>query len=251
MMLLRTPGIELAHGDHRGLVGDVEAARDDGLEGRHDLATDDDGVDPGPGLGTVRLSTLDDDLEAVRGGEERPLRYPRTPLWNLGEDVQAEDDVDLRGIEDALLQHQLGSGRLVGQGHALLGGLEDEDDLAGEVPSHRHQRLRSVEQDGDVGVVAAGVHDSDGLALPGCGCLAGERQVHLLGDGEGVHVGPQRHHGARPASLDHGDDAGLGHSGPRLETKGAESFGDELRCLDLVVPELWIPVQVAAPLDHC
>ena len=198
----------------------------------------------------MRLAALDHDLEPVGGGHEGPGAVAEDAARQLGEDVQAEDHVRLRVVEDALLQHQLGAGRLLLDGHALLGGLEDEQDLAGEVLPHRDERPRGVEQHRDVGVVAAGVHHPDRLPLPGRGRLAGERQVDLLGDRQRVHVGAQRDDRARPAALDHGHDAGPRHAGPRLEAERAEPLGDELRGLDLAVAELRVLVEVAAPLDE-
>ena len=243
-------GIELADGDDRGLVGDVERARHDRLEGQDDLAAHDDRVDPDPGLRAVRLSALDHDLEPVGRGQERALAVAEDAALQLREDVQAEDDAGLRVVEDPLLQHQLGPGRLLGDRHALLGRLEDEKDLPRKLLPHRHERLRGVEQHRDVGVVATGVHHPDRLPLPGRGDLAGERQVDLLGHRQRVHVGAQGDDRARPSALDHGDDAGPGHTGPRLEPERPEPLGDELRGLDLAVAELGALVQVAAPLDE-
>ena len=213
--------LELADGDDRGLVGDVERARHDRLERRHDLAADDDRVDRGPRLRAVRLPALDRDLEPVGGGEEGAAAVAEDAALQLREDVQAEDGLDPRVVEDALLHHQLGPRRLLGERHALLGGLEDEENLPRQSLPHRHEGLRGVEQHRDVRVVATRVHDPDRLSFPGRGRPAGEGQVDLLGDRQRVHVGAQRDDRPRPAALDHGDDAGLRHAGPRTRARAS------------------------------
>ena len=68
--------------------------------------------------------------------------------------------------------------------------------------------------------------------------------------GKPVHVGAQRHHRARPAALEDGDDAGAGDAGLRLEPEGLEAVGDVFRRLDLAVGELRALVQIPAPLEQ-
>ena len=76
-----------------------------------------------------------------------------------------------------------GRAALLALRRALLGGLEEEDDGAGEARLQAGQHLGRAEEDRRVGVVAAGVHD----ALH----LAAEREVVRLVDGKGVDVGAQ------------------------------------------------------------
>jgi hypothetical protein len=76
----------------------------------------------------------------------------------------------------------------------------------GQDAGHAHQ-------DGDMAVMPAGVHDAHLLAVPDRAGLGREGQVHLLGDRQAVHVGPQRHHAAGPAALEQAHHAGVGHAG--------------------------------------
>ena len=229
---------------------DLERARDDGLQRAHDLARRDDRVDAGPGLGAVRLTAGDDDLEGVAGRElgsgahaDRPRRLP-------GPDVQPVDHVDFRRVEHALGDHPLGARDAFLGRRPLFRGLEDQDHLARQAVAHAGEDLRDREQDRRVRVVPAGVHDGDALALVGAGGAAGERQVDLFGHRQRVHVGAQRDHRPRPRALDHRHHAGLGDAGARREAHLAQPLGDVARGLELLVRELGVRVQMAPPLDQ-
>ncbi len=115
---------------------------------------------------------------------------------------------------------------------------------AGEHARHAHQ-------DRDVGVVAAGVHDADGLAVPGRLHLRGERHVGAFGHRQAVHVGTQRHHRSRLRALEQADDAGDRDLGPDLvEAELAQMRGDDAGGAELAVAEFGVGVQVAPPGDH-
>ena len=152
--------------------------------------------------------------------------------------------------QHAFLDHQLGAGRPLGRGRALLGRLEDELDGARQPILDSRQDAGGRQQDGHVRVVPAGVHDADVLPVVLGRRLAGEGDVDLFANRQPVHVGAQRHHRARPAALEDGDDAGAGDAGLRLEPEGLEAVGDVLRGLDLAVGELRPLVEIPAPLEQ-
>ena len=72
----------------------------------------------------------------------------------------------------------------------FLRGLEDGADLAVERVGHLREHAEGAQKHRGVAVVPAGVHDA--------GVLAGKRLSRLLGDGQGVYVGP--HEEAPPGS---------------------------------------------------
>ena len=147
----------------------------------------------------MRLPALHDDLEAVAGGQHRAVAVAENAALEAGEDMDAEDGVDLRVVERPFGDHALGAGDPLGGRHPLLGRLEEQHDLARQAVAQTGQHLGGGEQHRGVGVVAAGVHDRHGLALVGPGRAARERQVDLLQDRQRVDVGAQRDR--RPGSL--------------------------------------------------
>ena len=136
------------------------------------------------------------------------------------------------------------SGRpaLLALGRALLGGLEEEDDGAGQARPQAGQHLRRAEEDRGVGVVAAGVHDALRLAAEG--------QVVRLVDGERVDVGAQRDDAAGAAAAEDPHDARLRHGVAHLEAEVAQPLGHEVARALLAVAELGVRVQVAAHGHH-
>ena len=124
------------------------------------------------------------DLELVGRAGDRPLAHAHLAEVEGGVAVEAEDPLDV--VEGA----QLEQGRRPA-GHDLLGGLEQQPDAAGQLPSavHLGEREPGADQAGGVHVVAAGVRD----ARPGADPGVGGQVVH----GEGVEVGTQRDHAGR------------------------------------------------------
>jgi hypothetical protein len=164
--------------------------------------------------------------------------------------VQAEDGIGRRVLERALLDHQLGAAFLA-RGRQLLGGLEDELDRAGETIAQAGEDGRDGHQDGDVGVVAAGVHDAHVLAVPCRPLLRRERHVGALLDRQPVHVGAQGDHWPRQPAAQHADDAG--DRDLRADVVEAELLqvgGDDRGGADLAVAELRVRMQVAPPGDQ-
>ena len=165
-------------------------------------------------------------------------------------DVQAEHRLRHRLLERALGDHHLRAA-LLALGRQLLGRLEDELDRAAQLAAQPGEHLGHAHQDGDVGVVAAGVHDADRLAVPLRLHLRGEREVDLLGHRQRVHVGAQRHHRAGQRALQQADHAGVGDAGAHLvEAEPLQVLGDDAGGAELAVAELGVGMDVASPGDH-
>ncbi|WP_175534230.1 hypothetical protein [Falsiroseomonas stagni] len=84
--------------------------------------------------------------------------------------------VGLRGIEGALGQHAARAADLAA-GQALLGGLEQQHGGAAEISAMLRQDLRRSHQDGDVAVMAAGMHHRHLSAVPSGAAARGEGQA--------------------------------------------------------------------------
>ena len=149
--------------------------------------------------------------------------------------MYARDHVD--PVEDAAVDDRTGAA-----GRQLLGVLEDEDDLAGELVAAVDEELRCAEEHRRVAVVAAGVHHSRPRRRV--------RDVVLLEDRERVDVGPQRDdlpgRGAAKAS----DDRRPGRPLDLEAAERAQRLLDERRRLVLLEGELRIGVEVPAPRDR-
>ena len=70
-------------------------------------------------------------------------------------------------------------------------------------------------------------------------------QAGLFGHRQRIHVGADGDAG--PSVLEHGDHAGAGDAGPRLQAEGAQLPGDRLRGARLLLAPLRVPAEVAAP----
>ena len=208
------------------------------------------GSTPRHGIAPCVCRPRDGDAEGVGAGHRRAGAIADHAGVQMRRDVQAEDRARRRVLERALGDHQLRAAFLA-RGRQLLGRLEDELDRAGEAVAQAGENARHAHQDRDVGVVAAGMHDADRLAVPGRLHLRRERHVGAFGDRQAVHVGTQRHHRAGPRALEQADDAGVGDLGADLvEAELAQVRGDDARGAELAVAELGVGVQIASPGDH-
>ena len=249
MMLPAVPGPEDADGQHGGVVG-ADLAALDGLQRGDDLGADHDRVHAVPGPRPVGLPAPHGDAEAVGAGHRRARAVTDGPGGRCARHVQAEDQVRPRAVEGTLLQHPPGAADLPVR-QALLDRLEQQRHGAAPLRARRGQHLRRGHQDGDVAVVPAGVHHAHLLAAPARAGAAGKGEVHLLRDRQGVHVGAQRDHGARPgAAARHADHAGDGDALAHLVAEAPQVPRHEARGAHLLVPQFRVLVDVAAPADH-
>jgi hypothetical protein len=240
--------LEHADGDHRRLLRDVHATRDDGLQAQDDLRGDDDGIHAAPRHGRMGLGAAHEDAEIVGGGHERAGAVADLPgLVDRGH-VQAEDRIHIRVLQGALFHHHLRAAVLA-DGRRLLGGLEDELHRAGNALAHPREDFRHAHEDAGVGIVAAGVHHAAAHVVPLGPHGALERDVDFLGDRQRIHVGAQRHHRTRQATPEHAHHARMRHLLAHLDAEGSQVVGDDLRGAHLAVAELGVLVEVAPPGD--
>ncbi len=124
----------------------------------------------------------------------------------------------------------------------LLGGLEDEQVLAADVPDPVDQRARDSEHDRHVGVVAARVHaavDAGVKIDPG-----------LFVNRQRVDVGAKHHRLAGPAGVEQRDSACLGRACLEVQPELTQPFFEVSRGLVLAEADLWMLVEVAPLVDH-
>ena len=163
--------------------------------------------------------------------------------------MQAKGDFRLVPIEHALLQHQLRAAFFT-RGRAFLCRLKHEQHVARQILLHRGQHFGDAHQDRGVAVVSAGMHDAHRLAAECRGDARTERQIHLFGNRQAIHVGAQ--HDRRPwaAAFQQRDDARLRHAGFDGQTEPTQMIRDELRSPELAVRQFGVLVQIATPRDH-
>lgn len=139
--------VELGAGEH-GRLHRVDGAGDDGLQGEHDLRSDDKGVDNQVWAGGVTSAAGDHDLEVVLAGHDGAGRGVQVTRRNARQVVQAVQRVDRKSVQQPVVEHGLGATA------GFLGGLEDDADRAVET-SVGGEDCRGPEDHGHVGVVPA------------------------------------------------------------------------------------------------
>ncbi len=109
------------------------------------------------------------------------------------------------------------------------------------------QDLGHAHQDGDVRIVAAGMHHAGLLACPLRPDLGRERHIDLLGHRERVHVGTQGHDRTGFAAAQHRDHAGVGHTRTHFEPQRLQVVGHQFRRPHLPIAQLRVLMDVAPP----
>ncbi len=176
-------GVERRHRDD-DRVERVGLAGDDLLQVRDHLRGDRDRVD---GLVRVRaVAAVAEDLEReqVGGGHDRARRRRDVPVSRL----ESRCTPATRSAPSRTPASMSARGAA---GRQLLGVLEDEAHLAGELVAALDEELRGAEQHRRMAVVSARVHDA--------GPRRDVRDVVLLQDRERVHVGAEHDDLARAA----------------------------------------------------
>ena len=141
-----------------------------------------------------------------------------------------------RLVEQPFLEHEPGAVK------ALLAGLEHQEDAAGPRRSLLDEQPCGAEQHRDVRVVPAGVHPAV--------MFRGELEPGLLGQRQGVHVGPQQDGRPGPAAFDGRHDGADGDAGDGIEPESADRVEDDgLRPRQLQA-DLRDPMQSTPQRDH-
>ena len=175
------------------------------------------------------------DLEHVAGGGVCSRQDADLAERVEGEEMRADHHVD--AFHDAGLDELARAAR-----PELLGVLEDEADLAGQLVAPLVQRVQRREQHRRVAVVAARMHDA--------GVLGGELEAGLLLDRQRVDVGAQRERLPRPPGAERGDEARLRRPVELEPFHAAEQLEEERRGLVLLEAQLRVLMEVPPPRDR-
>ena len=213
--VLRLAAVDRAEGEHRGFQR-RRASGHDGLQRHDQLRGADDGVHGLLGPRRVAGHALHSDAQLVCGAVEAAGAGVDLPDAQVGLHVQAVDGV--HALHDARGDHGLRAA------HRLLGGLEQQAHAAAQAVLPCVEHLCRRELYAHVHVVPAGVHPTlvrrtEGTAL-------------RLRDGQGVHLGPERHRGAGVRAVYAAHDPGTpGFAGyaQRLELFKEKRLGFEFR----------------------
>lgn len=146
--------------------------------------------------------------------------------------VHPEQPVAGKLLEQAVLDHGAGTA------DPLLGGLEDEDHLAAEVPRCR-EVFGCAEQHHGMSVVAAGVHAAF--------VVRAVRERVRLRDGQGIHIRPQADGTGLVALPQHAHDTGLAYATMHLDAERPQFLRHEVGGAPLLETEFRMRVDVAAP----
>ena len=233
--------VQLAHREHGRLVR-ADLARDDGLQGVHDLGRDHDGVVAALGHGAMAGGAAHVHAEPVGVGHAVARLAGDGPRVHLAPDMHRKGAV--HAFEHTLADHELGALAV------FLRGLKHYAHLAVDLVGHVAQDLQRAEHHGDMAVVAAGMHE----ALVHTGVLL----AGLLGHGQGVDVRAQQDAAAGRAVLavGVGRRAAQGGDQARLEralvgdVHGRELIGDVRGGALLGKAWLGMLVEVPALPDH-
>ena len=245
-MLGAHAALDLAHGHHRRILGEVHLAAHDRLQRGDDVRRDDDRVGAVPRIPAVRLLALHQD-PVVISARVRAARHVENVVHQiLGADVQRETRIHRRVGEHSFLHHQLRSALLTLR-RTFLGGLEHELHRPRELGADACEHLGHPHQDRDVRVVPAGVHDPHLSAVVAALRGGGKRKLHPFRDRQRVHVGAQEHDWPRFAALQESDHAGMRDTGRDVDAERSEMIGDELRGAHLTVAQLRMLMNVTPP----
>ena len=138
--------------------------------------------------------------------------------------MQAENSVDFRILQDAVLDHELRSCRLIGAWHAFFRRLKDELDGSRQAIAQLRQYPCRRQEDRHVRVVPARVHHADVLPLVLRRGFAGERQVCFLAHRKSVHIRPQTHNGTGAPAFEDGHHTIARDTGLSFEAETLQPF---------------------------
>lgn len=228
-------GDEFGAGNDRRLAR-VHVARDDRLQGQHDLGADDQRVGAHVRPRRVCAAPSDPDDEVVLAGHDPADPRGDGTGRHAGHVVGAEQGVDREAIEETIRHHRLGAAPV------LLGRLEHEADGAIEV-APLGQQPGGPEHHRHVAVVSARVHLAGDARRMGAaaGVFRDVQRVHVGADADRAASGPHGEIGHEPRPAD---------APMHVEAHPVERFGDIVGRLLLFEARLGMLVQMMAPLGH-
>ena len=188
--------------------------------------------------------------KVVGRGHERPGAVADLAGRRAGRHVQAEDRVGPRIVEHALLDHHARAPPSSPAGAPSSAGWKMNFTVPGRSLAHAGQHLGHAQQDRGVGVVAAGVHHADLLAVVGrrpssangrsTSSVTGSASMSARSATTGPGLPPLRMPTTPVCAT----------PVPHLEAERLQVLGRPGRRADLAVAELRMGVDVASPLDH-
>lgn len=227
------PGLNARHG-RDGWLCLWQVVGTERCEGRSQRSARGDGVAGPLRCGAVAAAPRDGDLKAVHGGEDRAGPDAELPLRQTGPDVQRQHARHRNAAEQALLQH------LHGARCGLLGGLEQEQDVPGQLLLPRCKQAGCAEQGGHMDIMSAGVHDA--------GNAGGKFRSGALRDRQGVQIGAQADGGAGQGAAQERGSAGRQTERDRLEAESFQLPADEPGGPVLLPRKLRVFVELRAEL---
>ena len=236
--------VDGSHRDHRRIDGRNFPA-DDGLERQHGLSGHDHGILGGGRIAAVSRYPTNHQIDGIDPGEGIAAADAHPARLHAGVVVERDGVVgDRKLLEQSVGQHGLGPGT------PFFGRLSHHHQ--GALPTFLlpAQDSRSPHEAGHVDVVAAGVHEADGLAVRILNAdFAGIFQAGLLGDGESVQVGSE--HEGRPLAVSQkADDAVPSDAPAHLEAQCLQLLSHALSGPRLLKGDLGVGVQVAVELEQ-
>ena len=232
--VVAVPAFDARDREHRRFAR-IDAARDDGVQLRDQLARGEDGVGRVMRLRRMAAAAAQHDVEAVGRRHDRAGPRLRLAERQVGPVVQRIDAVAGEAIEQAVLDHGARAAL------AFLGRLEDEVHRAVEAPRAR-QLARSADQHAGVAVVAAAVVN----ALRAAGMGGAPELDHR----QRVHVGAQADAARAAAAAQRADHAGAAQAFMDLEAEQPQRLRRHAGRAPLLERELGMRVQVAAQRDQ-
>ena len=231
--IISRAGVELGNREDDGLRR-RQIAADNGLKLPDQRGHDDDRIARMLRARRMAAAPGHANVKEIRTRHRGARFHPDMAGVVIGRIVHPVDFIAGKSVKEAVSDHRAGAAE------AFLGGLKDQDDLAGEIPRLR-QVARGAKQHGRVPVMAAGVHHA--------GCFGGEGEVRLLMYRQRVHVGAEADGLAWTVPLDDADDAGFPDAGMSLDPPIAQFFRNDAGGADLFETQFRVLMQVAA--DGC
>ena len=177
------------------------------------------------------------DVEKVGRRHARTGTHRHVAARRLGCQMQSINLLDARVFQHAGLDHGPGAAK------HFLRGLEEKHRSSRHLGAPCRQQFRQGNADGDVPVVAAGVHHPR--------CAGGEGGVEDFGQRQGVDVGAPGDGASRLVALQNANDGcGAAHAGAHVQTCGLQAFGDNLRRAMFLKTEFGMAMEVTPQGDE-
>ena len=231
-------GVKRADGNHAG-VSRRQAAAHHGLQGQHNLRSQDNGIDTAVRAGPVSADAVDDNVHRIRARILRAERRGQLAGRNHRRHMQRHRPVRFaETLPEPVLHH------VARAGDALLGGLTDQHQRARPLAAPRLHLPGGTHQAGNVHVVTAGVHHVDFLtARAGLARCRGVGQTAFFLNRKSVHI--RAHHDQGPGTVfQHGDKPGAAHVFRHRKTGLAQLRGQTRGGLMLHKRELGMAMEV-------